>query len=85
MTFDAALAKAELDAFEILAVHHLRQIRLAHDRPTCLIFATKLGMLASSFQNAAAQMRKEILCECGIIVENRALATCPSCGRELTC
>jgi hypothetical protein len=83
MTFDALLAKAELDSFEVLLVHHLRQIRLAHDRPTCLLFATKLGMLASSFQNAAAVMRREVLCQCGLIVENRALGTCPSCGRQL--
>jgi len=82
-SFDKDLATAELSAFEILATHHARQISIARDRKTCLLFATKLGTLANMFSHAAGQMRKERLCECGTIVENGKLGTCPSCGKGL--
>jgi len=83
MTFDSALAKAELDAFEILCVHHSRRAIIARDRKTCLLFATKLGSLSNMFSHAAAQMKGERLCQCGAVVENGKVKLCPSCGRVL--
>ncbi len=81
-SFDALLATAELTAIEIQINHHVRQISLARDRATCLIFATKLGALAAMANHAAAQM-KERLCRCGTVVWSGKVKICPGCGRSL--